>query len=146
MQTEFTPLMSLIGGMLIGVAAVVLMATNGRIAGISGMLTQLLPPSIDRSKATTSIAFIVGLIIAAPTLKIITGTAPESTMVAHPIFLVVGGLIVGLGTGTGSGCTSGHGVCGLSRFSVRSVIATATFLVTAIITVYIVRHMSGIAQ
>lgn len=146
MQTEFTPLMSLIGGMLIGLAAVVLMATNGRIAGISGMLTQLLPPSINRSKAITSIAFIAGLIIAAPALKLITGTATESTMVAHPVLLILAGLIVGLGTGTGSGCTSGHGVCGLSRFSIRSVIATATFLVTAMITVYIVRHIVGIAQ
>ena len=146
MQTEFTPLLSLIGGMLIGLAALVLMATNGQIAGISGIVSQVLPPSINRSKAITSAAFIVGLLLAAPAVKIMTGTLPEATMVAHPVLLVIAGLVVGLGTGTGNGCTSGHGVCGLSRFSTRSLIATVTFMLTAAITVYIVRHIVGAVQ
>jgi len=146
MQTEFTPLLSLIGGMLIGAAAVLYMATNGRIAGISGILTQLLPPSVDRSRIAIGAAFIVGLLLAAPIIRLITGSMPDSTMVAHPILLIIAGLLVGLGTGTASGCTSGHGVCGTSRLSKRSLIATGVFMLTAFITVYVVRHLIGATQ
>jgi len=143
MQTEFTPVISFFGGTLIGLAAIILMAANGRIAGISGIIMQLLPPSINRANITTCIAFIAGLLVAAPILKLATGSPPTSTAVASPLFLVVAGLLVGFGTGTGNGCTSGHGVCGLSRFSIRSLVATITFIVTGGITVYVIRHLIG---
>ena len=146
MHTEFTPVMSLAGGMIIGLAAVILMATNGRIAGISGILSQLLPPSASKSTLPTGLAFVAGLLLAAPLFKLVTGTAPLSTMVASPLLLIIAGLIVGFGTGTGNGCTSGHGVCGLSRFSSRSMVATAIFMLFAGVTVYVLRHIIGVAQ
>lgn len=145
MQTEFTPLMSLIGGMLIGLSAVALMATNGRIAGIGGMLRHLLPPDIQRNNLIISSAFITGLIITVPLIKLLTGSVPVPTMVASPLMLIIAGLIVGLGAGTGNGCTSGHGVCGISRLSARSIVSTITFMVAAFITVYVLRHIIGVA-
>jgi len=141
MKTEFTPLMSLIGGMLLGLGAVTLMVMNGRIAGVSGILSRFMPPVTDRSDIPTAIAFIIGLLLAAPLLTLLTGSLPASTMVASPWLLIIAGLFVGFGTGTGSGCTSGHGVCGLSRFSYRSLAATLTFMLMAAITVYLIRHV-----
>ena len=141
MQTEFTPLTSLFGGAILGLAAAILMATTGRIAGISGIVSRFIPPVSDRHSVVPALIFVVGLLLAAPLFHLLSGSLPESTMVAGPWVLIVGGLLVGLGAGAGSGCTSGHGVCGLSRLSPRSMVATGVFMLTAAITVYIVRHV-----
>lgn len=143
MTTEFTPLLSLLGGALIGVAAVLLMATHGRIAGISGVVSKLLPPGIDRSAAATSVALIAGLVLAAPLYRLITGTLPAQTIATPLPVLVIAGLLVGFGAGIGNGCTSGHGVCGISRVSTRSIVATISFLLTGVITVTVARSIAG---
>ncbi len=143
MATEFTPLLSLLGGALIGVAALLLMATHGRIAGISGVVSRLLPPGIDRSSALTSVALIAGLILATPLYRLVAGTLPSQTITTSLPVLVIAGLLVGIGAGVGNGCTSGHGVCGISRLSARSIVATITFLLTGVITVTAVRSLSG---
>ena len=143
METEFTPIASLLGGGLIGLSAVILMVTNGRIAGISGIVSRLLPPGADRSGLMTSIWFVVGLLIAAPLYRLLTGSPPEAVISSNYPLLIIAGLLVGFGSVLGNGCTSGHGVCGISRGSVRSISATLTFMVTAFITVLILRHVIG---
>lgn len=139
--TEFTPLTALFGGALIGAAAVLLMAFHGRIAGMTGILSGLVPP-FSRDWAWRA-AFIIGA-IAAPALIVgATGqTIPFDSHVPTP-WLVIGGLIVGIGVYFGSGCTSGHGVCGLARLSPRSLAATLTFMASTAATVFIVRHLWG---
>ncbi|MBE0582056.1 YeeE/YedE family protein [Devosia sp.] len=140
-MTEFTPLMSLVGGTLIGLSAVLLMAFNGRIAGMTGILTGLLPPvSTDWPWRA---AFIAGA-IAAPmlVLSLSSQTIGFDSSVANP-WLAVSGLIVGVGVYFGSGCTSGHGVCGMARLSPRSIAATAVFMATTTATVFVSRHMLG---
>lgn len=140
-MTEFTPYLSLFGGTLIGLAAVLLMAFHGRIAGMTGILTGLLPPF--SSDWAWRAAFIVGAITAPALILLLTGRAIGfASPVATP-WLVVGGLIVGVGVYFGSGCTSGHGVCGMARLSPRSLAATATFMAAAIISVFVVRHVLG---
>lgn len=143
MQTEFTPFLSLLGGGLIGLSAVILMGTVGRIAGISGIVSKLLPPAPDRSSAATGAVFVVGLLLAVPLYSVVMGGAPAATMTASGVMLAVAGLLVGFGAVLGNGCTSGHGVCGLSRFSARSMVATGTFMATAFVTVLILRHVIG---
>ncbi len=142
METEFTPLLSLFGGMLIGLAAVIVMACHGRIAGISGIVSRLLPPRIDSAAVPVSIAFIGGLLLAYPLLRSL-GMQAEQTVSGNLPVLVVAGLLVGFGASVGNGCTSGHGVCGISRLSGRSIIATLTFMLTAFVTVYLARHVVG---
>jgi uncharacterized membrane protein YedE/YeeE len=140
-MTEFTPLMSLSGGMLIGLSAVLLMAFHGRIAGMTGILTGLLPPTA--SDWTWRLAFLAGA-VAAPML--ITSFSGDAVGFENPVptpWLIVSGLIVGAGAYFGSGCTSGHGVCGIARLSPRSLVATATFMATAIATVFVIRHVLG---
>lgn len=140
-MTEFTPVPSLLGGALIGLSAVLLMAFHGRIAGMTGILSGLLPPfSTDWAWRA---AFLTGAILAPALIVGLSGPviAYESPV---PMGLVlVSGLIVGAGVYFGSGCTSGHGVCGLARMSPRSMVATATFMATAIATVFVVRHLLG---
>ncbi len=143
MQTEFTPLLSFFGGAVIGLAAVLLMATNGKIAGVSGIIAQLLPPGWNKIDFPPALAFVIGLILAIPLYQWFTGNLPETTMVAEHWLLPVAGLITGFGAALGNGCTSGHGVCGISRLSARSLVATGTFMVTAFITVYLLRHVIG---
>jgi len=143
METEFTPIASLLGGGLIGLSAVILMVTNGRIAGISGIVSRLLPPGADRSGLMTGIWFVVGLLIAAPLYRLLTGSPPEAVISSNYPLLIIAGLLVGFGSVLGNGCTSGHGVCGISRGSVRSISATLTFMVTAFVTVLILRHVIG---
>jgi uncharacterized membrane protein YedE/YeeE len=138
-MTEFTPLSALVGGTLIGIAAVWLMAANGRIAGVSGMLNRLMPPDRDGS-ALERLAFIVGL-IAAPALYVSAGGLVMQTVTDNVAVLVVAGLLVGFGSTVGSGCTSGHGVCGLSRLSIRSLVATGVFMTAGILTVFVARHV-----
>lgn len=133
-------LLALIGGGLIGVSAVLLMALTGRIAGISGIVSGLLPPK-PADDRTWRIAFILGLLLAPTLLTILTGDNRIGVPTAGPLVLVGAGLLVGVGTALGNGCTSGHGICGISRLSMRSVTATAVFVGTAMITVFIVRHV-----
>ena len=141
MITDFTPFPARLGGSLIGLAAVALMAFNGRIAGMTGIMTGLLPPfAADWGWRA---AFLLGA-IGAPILMVLAGghtVAFESTAPAP--WLIVGGLIVGVGVYFGSGCTSGHGVCGIARLSPRSIVATLTFMATAVATVFVVRHVLG---
>ena len=140
-MTEFTPLMSLLGGTLIGLSAVLLMAFNGRIAGMTGILTGLLPPV--PTNWPWRAAFIAGA-IAAPILvvSLSSQTIGFDSPVPTP-WLALSGLIVGVGVYFGSGCTSGHGVCGMARLSPRSIAATVVFMTTTAATVFVSRHMLG---
>ncbi|WP_323127234.1 YeeE/YedE family protein [Marinobacter sp. JSM 1782161] len=137
---SFTPVSALVGGVMIGLAAVLLMAMNGRIAGISGILGGLLQPR--RGEVAWRAAFIAGL-LAAPVLWLLVAGPPHILVEASNAVLVLAGLLVGFGTRLGSGCTSGHGVCGLSRLSPRSLAATAVFMATGFVTVFVVRHLLG---
>ena len=138
--TEFTPLASLVGGAMIGLAAVLLMAFTGRIAGVSGIVVRLFPPYND-GELVGRLAFVIGLIIAPVIFLLATGHARSQTLQASGLLLVVAGLLVGFGSVWGNGCTSGHGVCGISRLSMRSLVATAVFMTTAIVTVFVTRHL-----
>jgi uncharacterized membrane protein YedE/YeeE len=135
---HFTPWASLAGGILIGLSAAMFLLLNGRIAGISGILGGLLRPS--GGDVAWRLAFILGL-AASPFLLGLAIRSPEIHIGAGPGTLIAAGLLVGLGTRYGSGCTSGHGVCGVARGSVRSFAATALFLCAGFTTVYIVRHL-----
>ncbi|MEQ3624788.1 MAG: YeeE/YedE family protein [Celeribacter sp.] len=143
METEFTPWLSLFGGMMIGAAAVLLMATNGRIAGISGLTSRIFARSTDGEARGVSALFVLGLLLAAPLWLIVSGEWPQQWVPSSPVLMAVAGLLVGFGAVFGNGCTSGHGVCGISRGSMRSIVATATFMTTAFLTVLVVRHMFG---
>ena len=137
----FTPWSALAGGVLIGIAAAMFVLLNGRIAGISGVLGGLLRPS--RGDIAWRAAFVLG-IVAAPWVYSIVTAWPQPQIDAGQGALVVAGLLVGVGTRYGSGCTSGHGVCGLSRLSPRSLVATVAFMGAGFATVYVIRHLSGI--
>ena len=141
-MTEITPFASLIGGMMIGLSAVLLMLWEGRIAGISGIAGRLLPPYRD-SAFLSRFGFVIGLVAAPFAMMALTGSAVEQTVSANIPLMVAAGLLVGFGSVWGSGCTSGHGVCGLSRLSARSFVATGVFMATAFVTVLFVRHLIG---
>ena len=132
--------LALVGGGLIGASAVMLMALTGRIAGISGIVGGLLPPK-PADDRTWRIAFILGLVLAPTALTLLTGDNRIGVPTIGPVLLVASGLIVGVGATLGSGCTSGHGICGVSRLSQRSVAAVVTFVATAMVTVFVVRHV-----
>lgn len=136
----FTPWSSLAGGVLIGVAAAMFVLLNGRIAGISGVLGGLLRPAAG--DVAWRIAFVAGL-VATPLLWLWFADRPQPTIDAGWGALVAAGLLVGIGTRYGSGCTSGHGVCGLSRLSPRSLVATLAFMGAGFVTVYLLRHVLG---
>ena len=138
--TPFTPIESLLGGALIGAAAVILMLFLGRIAGISGILGRLLPPFGEPGVGGAA-AFIAGLVPAPILYTAATGLAVHQTVSGSLPLLAGAGLSVGFGAILGGGCTSGHGVCGLSRLSARSLLATLTFMATAFLTVLLVRHV-----
>ncbi len=138
-MTDFTPFQSLAGGLLIGAAAALLLLANGRVAGISGIAGGALGATAgDRLWRAL---FLAGLPLGAALGSIAFDgiDAPQ----ASPVLLVAGGLLVGYGTQLGSGCTSGHGVCGMARGSGRSIAATATFMATAAVTVFAIRHVLG---
>lgn len=137
----FTPWTALAGGLLIGFAAAMLLLLNGRIAGISGITGGLLKPV--RGDVAWRAAFIAGL-VGAPLVYALFAVLPAMQVDAGYGTLVAAGLLVGVGTRYGSGCTSGHGVCGLSRLSLRSLVATATFMGAGFATVFLVRHVLGI--
>lgn len=136
----FTPVSALAGGALIGLAAVAFMLLNGRIAGISGIVGGLLKP--QAGDTGWRLAFLGGLGLA-PILWTLALAAPELTIAADYPTLIIAGLIVGLSTRYGSGCTSGHGVAGLSRLSPRSMVATLCFMATGFATVFVIRHLLG---
>jgi hypothetical protein len=136
--SHFTPWASLAGGILIGIAAAMLVLLNGRVAGISGIVGGLLAPR--RGEIAWRLAFVAGL-FAAPLFMGVFGQNPIPRIDAGFGTLVVAGLLVGVGTSYGSGCTSGHGVCGLSRLSPRSLVATLAFMAAGIATVFLVRHL-----
>ena len=140
MMTEFTPYYSLLGGVLIGLAATLLMAFHGRIAGMTGILQGILPPlSADWQWRA---AFLAGA-IAAPFVFTNLGGTIEFAVPVATLPMIIGGFIVGAGVYFGSGCTSGHGVCGMARLSPRSITATLVFMTAAFITVYVTRHVIG---
>lgn len=141
-MTEFTPIASTVGGALIGLSAVLLMAWEGRIAGISGIASRLLPPYAD-SAFLSRLGFVLGLVAAPLVYVLATGNGVLQTVSSNLPLMAVAGLLVGFGSAYGSGCTSGHGVCGLSRLSIRSLAATITFMATAFATVFVVRHVLG---
>lgn len=136
-MTTFTPLQSLIGGLLIGFSTLLMILWLGKIAGISGIVGQLWSAAVgDRA---WRLAFVSGLMLA-PLLYAWWAPLPAVQIVTSTPGLVLAGLLVGFGTRLGSGCTSGHGVCGLSRLSLRSLVATLTFMATAILVVWLLRH------
>ena len=137
----FTPWSALIGGMLIGLAAAMFALLNGRVAGISGVLGGLLKPT--RGDIGWRVAFIGGL-VSASLVYALFATLPAVQIDASYVALVVAGLLVGVGTRYGSGCTSGHGVCGLSRLSPRSLVATLAFMGAGFVTVFVLRHLFSI--
>lgn len=139
--TSFTPITSILGGALIGLAAVLLMWATGRIAGVSGIAARLFPPYEDQ-EFPGRLAFVTGLVLAPVLVRLVTGSLTEQTIAAGAPLLIIGGLLTGFGAVWGSGCTSGHGVCGLSRLSARSLVATAVFMATGAATVFFVRHGS----
>lgn len=138
---NFTPVSAAIGGFLVGLAAVLFMAVNGRIAGISGIVAGVMTPV--KGDWPWRAAFVAGLFVAPLIFWIVAGK-PQVTF-PHPLWMTVaGGALVGFGARLGGGCTSGHGVCGMARFSKRSIAATLTFMATAIATVFIVNHLLGL--
>ncbi len=129
------------GGALIGLAALVLFAGIGRIAGICGIAFSLLAAPI--STQVWRVLFLLGLIAGTFLFHALSGQAAPAAPNNNLPLLIIGGLLVGFGTAMGNGCTSGHGICGISRFSMRSIVATLTFMVMAIITLFVVRHILG---
>lgn len=138
---DFTPVSALIGGAMIGTATALFLILVGRIAGISGILGGLLPPRT--SDVGWRLAFLAGIVAAPPLYAALGGHLPTVHVTGSAGLLVVAGLLVGFGTRLGSGCTSGHGVCGIGRGSPRSLAATLTFMVTAVLTVFVTRHLVG---
>ncbi|MDP4546271.1 MAG: YeeE/YedE family protein [Marinobacter sp.] len=138
--SEFTPISALAGGILVGLAAASFLLFNGRIAGISGILGGLLTPV--RNDMLWRMAFLGGL-IGTPIVWKLFAELPKIEVNAGFPAIIIAGLLVGIGTRYGSGCTSGHGVCGLSRLSPRSLVATLSFMATGFITVYVIRHLIG---
>lgn len=137
---NFTPWTALAGGVLIGISASLFILLNGRIAGITGILGGLFKPA--KNDAAWRIAFSLGLIIA-PIVWLLFSKLPAISIESSYPLLVFAGLVVGYGARLGSGCTSGHGVCGISRLSPRSIVATLAFMGTGFLTVYISRHVLG---
>lgn len=139
MSPDFTPASSFVGGMLIGLAAVLLLLANGRVAGVSGIVGGLL--ARERGDTGWRVAFVAGLWLGALVYWAARGVLFEVELQATLPVMVAAGLLVGFGTRLGSGCTSGHGVCGIARFSPRSLVATLVFMASGIATVFVVRHV-----
>lgn len=142
METEFTPWMSLGGGVLIGLSAVGLMLVLGRIMGATGIVSGLIAPA-DRADFAWRAALLAGMMTGPLVVLGLSGAMPVVQVPASTLAMVIGGLIVGVGVSYGSGCTSGHGVCGMARLSPRSIVATLTFMATTFATVFVLRHVVG---
>ena len=133
---NFTPIPAFVGGILIGLAVIIFLVGNGRLAGISGIVDNLF---FSKNNRLDNILFIVGVILGPIIYQAITKSIiPFSITTSIPV-IILGGILVGMGTKIGSGCTSGHGICGISRFSIRSIVATLVFLTTGILTVLVMR-------
>tara|TARA_R110002020_G_scaffold2447_3_gene11468 strand:- start:39742 stop:40176 length:435 start_codon:yes stop_codon:yes gene_type:complete len=137
---SFTPWSALIGGIMIGLSAALLVVFNGRIAGISGMLGGLLSPR--QSGNGERLLFVLGMLLA-PLLYWLMHSRPTIVIEAGPVALILAGLLVGFGSRMGSGCTSGHGVCGLARLSPRGLVATLSFMGAGFVSVFLLRHLWG---
>lgn len=142
MATEFTPWVSLAGGVLIGLSAVLLMAAHGRIAGATGILAGAIFPS-NLSDWSWRAAILIGMACGPIAVMLATGTMPAIQVPLTTAALALGGVIVGVGVVLGGGCTSGHGVCGMARLSPRSIVATLSFMAATAATVYVIRHVMG---
>lgn len=142
METAFTPFQSLAGGVLIGVASVLLMGLMGRIMGATGVLAGLLMPA-NLADWSWRAAVVAGMVSGPIAVMLVTGQFPQVQVPVSSTMLVIGGLIVGVGVTFGAGCTSGHGVCGMARLSPRSIAATLTFMLATGVTVYVLRHVMG---
>lgn len=138
---DFTPLSGAIGGALIGLAAALLLAFNGRIAGISGIVGGLLPPRAG--DMAWRMLFVAGIALGGLLVRVFTGAPLAQTSGTSTLMLALGGVLVGFGSRLGAGCTSGHGICGLARLSPRSMVAVGTFMASAMITVFVLRHVLG---
>jgi hypothetical protein len=138
---NFTPFASLFGGLLIGLSASAMLLLDGKIAGISGILAGVLKPV--RGDTLWRICFLAGLLAGGMLLRIFLPTAFDFGIIRPLPMLIIAGLLVGFGTRLGSGCTSGHGVCGISRLSPRSLVATGTFIIAGALVVYLVNHLMG---
>ncbi len=138
-MTDFTPVSGLLGGGLIGLSVALMLLLNGRIVGISGIVGGLL--TLKFQDTAWRAAFVAGLVLGALAYILMAGDASAVQVLAPLPVVVVGGLLVGFGTRLGSGCTSGHGLCGMARFSRRSMVATATFFGVAMLTVFLTRHV-----
>lgn len=141
-ETTFTPYQSLAGGALIGLAAVFLMATLGRVFGATGILAGMVAPD-SSSEFGWRLALFLGMISGPAAMLLLTGAMPEVQVPVPLPLLALGGLVVGVGVTYGSGCTSGHGVCGMARLSPRSIAATLTFMFSTGVTVFVIRHVIG---
>lgn len=139
-MTDFTPLQSLLGGALIGLSAVLLMAFHGRIAGITGIVSGVIPPLAGDWPWRA--AFLVGSALV-PFCYVLAGGTVEFSVPVSTLALIGGGVLVGIGVHFGNGCPSGHGICGIARLSPRSIVAVLTFMATAFATVFVVRHVIG---
>jgi len=139
---DFTPVSALIGGAMIGTAAAMFVVLNGRVAGVSGILGGLLQPA--RGELAWRLAFLSGLLLAPLVYSTFGGALPPIALEKPLGLLALSGLLVGFGARLGSGCTSGHGVCGIGRGSARSLAATAVFITTAVLTVFVTRHLVGV--
>lgn len=137
---NFTPWSALAGGALIGLAAALFIMLNGRIAGISGLLASLLERKAEGRGEKA--LFLLGILLA-PLLWLIAGEWPQMEFQTNWLGLLIAGVLVGVGTRYGAGCTSGHGVCGISRLSARSIVATLTFMAAGFATVFVIRHLVG---
>lgn len=138
---HFTPYLSLVGGILIGLAALLLLILNGRVMGISGILGGLISPGMGPGDRIWRLVFIIGVILGPFLVIEATGEAIEIRPANSGFWLMASGLIIGLGTSIGSGCTSGHGICGMARLSIRSIVAVMIFMTSAIVTVALMRHV-----
>lgn len=134
---------ALIGGGLIGLAATLMLAVNGRILGVSGIVAGIFSPDVVASDRVLRVLFVAGMIVGGMAMGALMPQALPGAITAKRGILIAAGLAVGFGTRLGGGCTSGHGVCGLARLSPRSLIATVTFMLSAMVTVYVVRHVLG---
>jgi uncharacterized protein len=142
METTFTPIASTIGGLLIGTASVLLMLTLGRIMGATGILAGFFTPA-SRDDFLWRAAMLAGMVTSPLIYLALTGSFPAVEIPISTPVLLIGGFIVGIGVTFGSGCTSGHGICGMARLSPRSIAATLTFMAATAVTVYIIRHVIG---
>jgi len=142
MPTDFTPFASLGGGILIGIASVLLMANFGRVMGATGILAGFLMPT-NRDDWAWRASLLAGMVSAPALYWLVSGQSVVVQVPVSTIAMIIGGLIVGVGVTFGGGCTSGHGVCGIARLSPRSIVATMVFMIAAVATVYVTRHVIG---